>query len=92
MRSRLDQGRGMPGKNDENVEAVRSVELRRRRSRLPWIYVVYHARLRHRSGAVGEPPLEAAAERKDATDARLQAAVAESTTRFGVSETPERPA
>src|SRR5688572_24781884 len=80
MRSRLKLGRGMPGKNDVTVEAVRAVELRRRRSRLPWIYVVYHAGLRHPEGAAG---------RSCAATRSLQVAVAESATRFGDVETSE---
>ncbi len=33
-------------KGSKDVELVRSVELVRRRSRVPWIYSVYHARSR----------------------------------------------
>jgi hypothetical protein len=38
------------GTNGDNVGFVRGMQLRRRRSRVPWIYAVYHARhRRHRT-------------------------------------------
>jgi hypothetical protein len=43
MRGQLFQDRGMPSENDGSVEAIREIELRRRRSRVSWIYLVYHA-------------------------------------------------
>jgi hypothetical protein len=49
--------RGGPPENAGIAEAVLGMALRRRRSRLPWIYLVYHARfssrLRHGFGEKG---------------------------------------
>jgi hypothetical protein len=38
------------GTNGHGISCVRAMQLRRRRSRVPWIYAVYHARRRHRTG------------------------------------------
>jgi hypothetical protein len=45
----------MPLDNAGKPEAVRRIALRRRRSRVPWIYVVYHAR---RTVPAATPPRE----------------------------------
>jgi hypothetical protein len=39
-------------------EEKRDLELRRRRSRVPWIYAVYHARERRASGPEGSGRFE----------------------------------
>ena len=40
------RGSRFPEVNDRSTGPVRGIELRRRRSRVPWIYTVYHARKR----------------------------------------------
>jgi len=42
MSKRLDEER--VGAPCDYIGAVRGIRLRRRRSRVPWIYLVYHAR------------------------------------------------
>jgi hypothetical protein len=56
----------MPGITGKRPEArptradisslVRRMQLRRRRSRVPWIYIVYHARPRHEAGGSPDDP------------------------------------
>jgi len=41
MAKRLDEER--VGALNDYIGAVRGIRLRRRRSRVPWIYLVYHA-------------------------------------------------
>src|SRR3954470_22334602 len=65
MSKRVDGGRD--GAPCDYIGAVRSMRLRRRRSRVPWIYLVYHAAPGGRHAGDGgrtsssAPPLDARA-------------------------------
>ena len=82
------------------TEPVRGIELRRRRSRVPWIYTVYHARRRRapshavsassRSASEGTPGRPAARTRRPGPVGSAATAVAGGTTGVGRSMTGRR--
>jgi hypothetical protein len=61
MAERVDGGpRSAAPNHGDNLGAVRRIRLTRRRTRVPWIYLVYHAQRRasarvRRSGRIQEP-------------------------------------
>src|SRR4051795_1515047 len=67
MSERFDGGRFEAPR--DYAKAVRGVRLRRRRSRVPWIYLVYHVRSARTRAGGGKP--DAAAGRSHASSSTL---------------------